>query len=504
MKKPSTFFILFLLFVLLIIFIDSIYGVEITSFDYKNEYLEPGKTYDLWVVILPEEEINNTVISIYPYGISKKYIQVLKGEDYEGHLLQGEKGVGHFLIYIRENTPSGDYKIVVYCNYTRDGKRYSDNRVFEIPIRGKPALTLEYPPVIKEGVNKIYIKIKNEGTGTAQDVKIEFEDGNNIYALSEGYIKYIKPGESKLVEIEVYGENIGMAKLPYTLTYSSPYDNLQLVDKKETEGINSKTIVYNYKNQKIIKERGNLVFKIIPNDAINIGVKNYILPLGEVCNFTLFIKNNYRNTNFTVIVGKYYIGNSQKIIPINYGEVKNITFTIKVDEGGVKEIPVKVIFDGNEIERNVSIDVVGEVEIVLTGVNVEGTEEKVITGDISNVGTGRAKGVLISVKETEDVVPLKPYENYFIGTLNPDDYGSFELHAKVTNKTDIIPVVIQYRDENNRLIKIERNISVKKVDIFSYESRGNNSYIPMIIGGLFVLGVLLLLYRIFSKGRLND
>ncbi|MBW9223725.1 hypothetical protein KKP90_03990 [Methanothermococcus sp. SCGC AD-155-E23] len=490
------FFFLFLF----LIFSIPVYGVEFVNFDYKNEYLEPGKTYDLWVVIQAEEEMNNSVVGIYPYGVGSQYIEILKGKDYIGYLPEGVIDVGHFFIHIKEGTPSGDYKVVVYCNYTRDGKKYSNNRVFEIPVRGKPALTLEYTPLIEEGMNRIYIVIKNEGTGTAQDVKIRFEEGENIYALSEGYIPYIKPGEGKAIEVKVYGVGTGMAKLPYILQYSTPYNNLQLVEKSESESIHSKTVTYTYKNQRKVEERGNLVFKIIPSDAVEIEVKNPLLPLGEITNFTLTLKNNYRDTRFTVMVGRYYIGNNKKSLFLRKGEVRNITFTLKMEEGGIKEIPVKVIFEGKEIERNIAVDVIGKAELVLTGVNVEGTGDLIITGDLSNLGTGRARGVLISLKKTEYVIPMKPYENYFIGTLEPNDYGSFELHAKVINETDVIPVVIQYREENNRVVKVERNISVRGMDIYISGKR-EGEYIPLIFGGLFLLGVLFLLYRVFlGKG----
>ncbi|EHP84330.1 hypothetical protein [Methanotorris formicicus] len=97
MKKPSFIFLTFLILILT----NSINAVEFTSIDYKNEYLEPGKTYDIWVVITPDKEINNTVLSITPYGISKEYIQIIKGVDYEGHLFQNEKGIGHFIIKIK-------------------------------------------------------------------------------------------------------------------------------------------------------------------------------------------------------------------------------------------------------------------------------------------------------------------------------------------------------------------------------------------------------------------
>ena len=103
MKKPS---FIFLSFLSLFLILNTINAIEFTSIDYKNQYLEPSKTYDLWVVITPEKEINNTIIGIYPYGESKDYIQIIKGKDNEGQLFASEKGVGHFIIKIKDNAPS--------------------------------------------------------------------------------------------------------------------------------------------------------------------------------------------------------------------------------------------------------------------------------------------------------------------------------------------------------------------------------------------------------------
>ncbi|WP_332247742.1 hypothetical protein [Methanothermococcus okinawensis] len=288
MKKS---FFIFLSILSLFLILNTIDAVEFTSIDYKNQYLEPSKTYDLWVVITPEKEINNTVIGIYPYGESKNYIQIIKGKDYEGQLFPSEKGVGHFIIKIKDNTPSKDYKIVAYCNYTEDNKQHSENRIFTIPIRGKPILTIENPPTIKEGENTIYLKITNEGTGVAKNIKMQFNnDNSNIFSLSEGYIDGLKPHQTKLMEIKIYASGDGILKLPYELTYNNPYDNLQLMDKTETEQGHSNTITYNYKNQKIVEEKGNLVFKVIPDNAVDLNVINYTYPVGEVNNFTLSLK----------------------------------------------------------------------------------------------------------------------------------------------------------------------------------------------------------------------
>lgn len=516
-KSSPSFFLSFLTVLSLFLILNTINAVEFTSFDYKNQYLEPSKTYDLWVVITPDEEINNTIIGIYPYGESKNYIQIIKGTDYEGQLFPSEKGVGHFIIKIKDGTPSKDYKIVAYCNYTKDNKQYSENRIFTIPVRGKPILTIENPPTIKEGINTIYLKITNDGTGTAQNIKMQFnnDDSNNyngnsnIYSLSDGYIDYLKPHQTKLMEVKIYADSNGIVKLPYTLTYSNPYDELQLTDKTETKQDDGSTsTTYDYKNQKTIEEKGNLIFKVIPNDIVELKVNKYNYPVGEVNNFTLSIKNNYKDANFIITIGDYYLGNNQKTLFIKHGETKNISFKIKINDMGVKEIPVSVIFDGNEIDKNISINVIGKVQLVLTGIDIKGLDEKVITGDLSNIGTTKAKSVFVSIKKTGNIIPVRPYENYFVGTIDTNDYGSFELHCQINGNVSEIPIIIEYRDEDNNLIKMEKNISISVENEGLVANENNNggnggviNYIIIGIGVLFCIGVIYLMYRGFIKRR---
>ncbi|EHP84331.1 hypothetical protein MetfoDRAFT_1695 [Methanotorris formicicus Mc-S-70] len=295
--------------------------------------------------------------------------------------------------------------------------------------------------------------------------------------------------------------NGDMGELPYTITYQNQYNLLELTDKTETDTSTTST----YKNQKTVKEEGTLTFKIVPNDLISINLKNITYPVGKINNLTILIKNNYKDANFIITIGKYYLGNNQKTIFIKKGETKEISFKIKINEMGIKEIPIKIYFDGNEINKNLTINVIGKAELVLTGVNVEGFGEKIITGDLSNIGTAPAKSVLISIKKTKNIIPKRPYENYFIGTLNPDDYGSFELHYQINGTVNEIPILITYRDEDNNLIKMEKNISisVENGQMSNNENYGSTggfiNYIIIGIGILFCIGVIYLMYRGFIK-----
>jgi hypothetical protein len=202
-------------------------------------------------------------------------------------------------------------------------------------------------------------------------------------------------------------------------------------------------------------------------------------------------------------MNKYFVGNNQKTVFIKKGETKNLTFKIKVNEGGIIEIPIAIYFDNNQIEKNLTINVVGEADLVLSGVDVESSFDEVkITGDIDNIGTGKAKSVLIAIIKTKNILPKKPYESYFVGTLNPDDYGSFELHCQISGTINEIPIKITYRDENNNLITIYKTIKIdREVISLKNENKEGINYIVIGISILFCIGVIYLIYRGFIRKK---
>jgi len=221
---------------------------------------------------------------------------------------------------------------------------------------------------------------------------------------------------------------------------------LELTQKSETIKGDSKTETLTYKNKNIVEETGILTFNVFPNDLISLNIKNPIITIGKIENLTISIKNNYKDSLFVVQINKYFVGDNQKPIFIKKGEIKNLTFKIKVDKWEITPLPIILYFDNNQIEKNLTINVIGKADLVLSGVDVENSFNEVkITGDIDNIGTGKAKSVLISIEKTKNIIPKKPYENYFVGTLNPDGYGSFELHCQIKGAVNEIPLKITYR-----------------------------------------------------------
>lgn len=85
-------------------------------------------------------------------------------------------------------------------------------------------------------------------------------------------------------------------------------------------------------------------------------------------------------------------------------------------------------------------------ELLLSNFVIEQTGEVYrLTGDINNAGLRSARSVVIA--PGEGTVPTDPYPRYVIGSLEPDDFASFELNFRAENRTTA-PLVISYKDDN--------------------------------------------------------
>ena len=85
-------------------------------------------------------------------------------------------------------------------------------------------------------------------------------------------------------------------------------------------------------------------------------------------------------------------------------------------------------------------------DLILSNFVVElGGDAFRLTGDVYNAGLSPARSVVIA--PGEGVTPADPYPRYVIGSLETDDFASFELNFRAENRTTV-PLVISYRDED--------------------------------------------------------
>ena len=135
-----------------------------------------------------------------------------------------------------------------------------------------------------------------------------------------------------------------------------------------------------------------------------------------------------------------------------------------------------------------------------------------IRDSISNAGLSAAKGVVMRIGEGDCFSAAYPYPSYFVGSLNPDDFSSFELDVRVfsnassnassttaenTEKGEVsIPIVIEFKDEDGNTFKKTEYVQVKLSEQEEWETSAEIS--PLLIAILVIIAALILLFIIYS------
>ncbi|HZD42513.1 MAG TPA: hypothetical protein VE134_00505 [Methanomicrobiales archaeon] len=90
-----------------------------------------------------------------------------------------------------------------------------------------------------------------------------------------------------------------------------------------------------------------------------------------------------------------------------------------------------------------------QAELILTNVEISPANGAYrLTGDISNAGLETANAVVVRMGDS--VTSIVPYKRYVVGTLNPDDFSSFELSFQAEGDQSL-PVMVEFKDEAGNL-----------------------------------------------------
>lgn len=128
---------------------------------------------------------------------------------------------------------------------------------------------------------------------------------------------------------------------------------------------------------------------------------------------------------------------------IGRGERNEAAFTVASNgaDEGVHAFNVVLDHSDGSVTRTLGVVVDGEPEIVISA-RAEGTASGVtIRGNVSNVGTGTAKGVILRSGSDSSVV----------GELAPDESSAFSLE---TERNDEQEVTMSYREDGERMEQI--------------------------------------------------
>lgn len=124
-------------------------------------------------------------------------------------------------------------------------------------------------------------------------------------------------------------------------------------------------------------------------------------------------------------------------------------------------------------------------ELRVTDVDLSFTEDGrlLVTGNAGNVGDGEVGGVVVTMGSNEHVSPAYPGRDYFVGTVEADEFAPFELTAEVdaANATRV-PVSLSYRTGGET---VTENVTLPYDPSLAPESRrdGSASLFPFGVAG---------------------
>ncbi len=181
----------------------------------------------------------------------------------------------------------------------------------------------------------------------------------------------------------------------------------------------------------------------------------------------------------------------------------SVTLTINIDTtsstAGRKDMTFTARYtNGDTVHKSdlaASIKVVDRSILILTGIMTEHTSPwYTITGDVNNLGATDLSGVVVAIGAADGVTPRQPYPEYFIGELESDDFGSFELSVELDDGIDSVPLTIEYRDVNRAYIVQHESIDVDDSGATaarrSSEGMSTGMIVLIVLAGLLVIGLI--------------
>lgn len=175
----------------------------------------------------------------------------------------------------------------------------------------------------------------------------------------------------------------------------------------------------------------------------------------------------------TVYVGGDGISSTQTsyfVGALEPNEYEDLTFTVSPSQETDLNITADWKNGMNQHSSAITIPVVfGEdktgADLIINNVDVSGGT---VTGDVSNAGLEEAYSVIVTVGSPAE--PAEPYKQYVLGSLEPDDFSSFEVTYSLQGSDSSFPVIISWKDEDGNDYSSEYEVSGSS---YSSDSSGN-------------------------------
>ncbi|MBP1909820.1 COG1361 S-layer family protein [Methanolobus bombayensis] len=388
---------------------------------------------------------------------------------------------------------------------------------FSFPVAAtteiRPTLTLDYniePEVFMPGdMGTITVSLSNMATG---EIYVEEDDetldmnsyiasaslnGNgNLEILDKSYtdVGLLGPGDTLKLTFNVKvmeNATTGVHFVDLVIVGGSNMYDLNYRIPVKVDDRNVKVIMSNFPST-LMNEVSTISVEVVnrrPNDVTSV----IVTPHAEGMTFS---------------PSDYFVGS----IPEGNKSTATFTFNTMSSEEGYTDVSFTAsYFNGDNLHNSDTaskeVRIIKQSPLVFTGIEIESSGNKyTFSGDLNNFGITDAKNVIVSIENIEGIEPLQPYANYFIGTLEADDFSSFELSARVTSENmTSIPILIEFRDPDNAYTAISQEISLDSSSGVSYTSSDDEGgSIGLWIGAFLVVIAIAAIIGYSWKKRKED
>ncbi|MDD1653670.1 MAG: hypothetical protein LUQ64_03905 [Methanomicrobiales archaeon] len=182
-----------------------------------------------------------------------------------------------------------------------------------------------------------------------------------------------------------------------------------------------------------------------------------------------------------VIPSSYFIGDlapdSISSVSLNVTPYRDTTLTFRLDyynganlHSATLALPITLDDDRKKA------DLVASNLVVQT---VEGRYQ--LTGEVSNAGLEAANAVTVTVGGS--ATPVDPYRFYVIGSLEPDDFASFELSFTAPGPGEI-PLIVEFKDTDGRTTTTEIPVRIDTTAGTGSGEGWNLSMVALVVAAL--------------------
>jgi hypothetical protein len=153
------------------------------------------------------------------------------------------------------------------------------------------------------------------------------------------------------------------------------------------------------------------------------------------------------------------------------GSERQVTYKIFVGSSAVSstyEVPVLIKFENAQLEKNIELTVQGIPKFNLADVRtgtVKPGDEELITVELENIGTGKAKRTRVIFNPYEGAIePILSSGNVYLGDIDPGEKTEVQFEVLISQDTEFgvytTPINVTYEDEAGNELNKEFDIGI--------------------------------------------